>query len=181
MSKSAGENILRLNNLTKTYILGRRRNAKKAQKAIQKLQKKYEKLVAKDQMAEAKKLGEKLDKAQYLFVGEEYEKSYQKTTGKTLKKRPNDSGSVVHALSNVDLEIKKGDLVAVIGPSGSGKSTLLNMLGLLDEPTAGQIFLNGQNVAAIEHSDLPEIRSKQLGFVFQSFNLIPTLSALENV
>ena len=181
MSKTSGETILKLSNLTKTYILGRRRNAKKARRAIQKLEKKYEKLLGKDETAEAKKLEKKLEKAQRLFVSEEYEKSYQAITGKSLRKRPKDSGSVVHALNSVDLEIKKGDLIAVIGPSGSGKSTLLNMLGLLDEPTAGQIFINGQNVAAIEHSDLPEIRSKQLGFVFQSFNLIPTLSALENV
>ena len=99
----------------------------------------------------------------------------------TSEKRSKDRGAVVHALRGVDLEIKQGELVAIMGPSGSGKSTLLNMLGLLDQPTAGQIFINAKNVASIKKRDLPDIRSNQLGFVFQSFNLVPTLTALENV
>lgn len=122
-----------------------------------------------------------LDKAQQLFVNEQYEESYRVVTGKRLKKRPRDRGTVVHALNGVDLEIKAGELVAIMGPSGSGKSTLLNMLGLLDQPTAGQIYLKGKNVASIKSRNLPDIRSKELGFVFQSFNLVPTLTALENV
>ncbi|MBI2591859.1 ABC transporter ATP-binding protein [Candidatus Saccharibacteria bacterium] len=122
-----------------------------------------------------------LQKAQELFVNEKYEQSYRLVTGENLQKRSKDRGSVVHALNSVSLEIKRGELVAIMGPSGSGKSTLLNMLGLLDEPTAGQIFLKGKSVTSIKNRDLPDVRSRELGFVFQSFNLIPTLTALENV
>ncbi len=175
------EPILKLNNLTKTYIVGRRKNAKRAQKAISALQKKYEKFIAKNNELEAKKVARVLQKAQTLFANEQYEASYKTVTGKSLRKRPRDRGSVIHALNSVDLRINKGDLVAVIGPSGSGKSTLLNMLGLLDDPSSGQMFLNGKSVASISHNELPEIRSRELGFVFQSFNLVPTLTALENV
>ena len=164
----------------KTYILGTRKNAKKAQKAIQKLQKKYERQVAKKDAA-ATTTEAVLKKSQSLFASEKYEQSYLTITGQVLKKRSKDRGAVVHALRGVDLEIKQGELVAIMGPSGSGKSTLLNMLGLLDQPTAGQIFINAKNVASIKKRDLPDIRSNQLGFVFQSFNLVPTLTALENV
>jgi len=122
-----------------------------------------------------------LKRAQNLFANEKYEESYKLITGKDIKYRPKDKGAVVHALSGVDLHIEKGDLVAVMGPSGSGKSTLLNMLGLLDQPTAGQIFIQGQKVTAIKKRQLPGIRSKELGFVFQSFNLVTSLTALENV
>jgi putative ABC transport system ATP-binding protein len=177
----ATDTILKLNRLTKTYILGKRKNAAKAQKAIQKLQKTYQHLVNNKDEQAAKKTGAVLQKAQAHFAGEEYEKSYQTITGKHLKKRGHDRGNVVHALNGVDLEIKKGDLVAVMGPSGSGKSTLLNMLGLLDQPTLGEMFIDNQNVSAIKNRELPRIRSKELGFVFQSFNLVPTLTALENV
>ena len=172
--------ILKMNNLMKTYILGTRKNAKKAQKAIQKLQKKYERQVTKKDAAAATTEAV-LKRAQSLFASEKYEQSYQTITGQVLKKRSKDRGAVVHALRGVDLEIKQGELVAIMGPSGSGKSTLLNMLGLLDQPTAGQIFINAKNVASIKKRDLPDIRSNQLGFVFQSFNLVPTLTALENV
>lgn len=165
----------------KIYILGTRKNAKKAQKAIQKLQKKQEKLNSKGQNAPAAQIEETLKKAQLLFTQEKYEASYKVITGKTLKKRRRDRGAVVHALNGVSLDIKAGELVAIVGPSGSGKTTLLNMLGLLDQPTAGQIFLKGQNVALIKWRHLPDIRSKELGFVFQAFNLVPTLTALENV
>ncbi len=173
--------ILKLDSVYKTYVLGNNKPARKAQKAIEKLQKKYEKLVSKEGEAAAKKLGRTLDKAQRLFSQEKYAKSYKVITGKNLRAGRKNTGSVVHALSNVSLEISKGELVAIMGPSGSGKSTLLNMLGLLDQPTAGQIYINGQNVSAIKPKDVPDIRSKQLGFVFQSFNLIPTLTAAENV
>ena len=175
----AAETILKLDNAMKIYILGGRKNAKKAQKAIQKLEKKYEKLSAKGQNAPAAQLKETLKQAQLLFAQEKYEDSYKTLTGKTLKKR-RDRGAVVHALNGVSLDIKIGDLIAIMGPSGSGKSTLLNMLGLLDQPTAGQVLLKGQNVELIKRRHLPEIRSKELGFVFQSFNLVPTLTALEN-
>lgn len=175
------EVVIKLNNLTKTYILGTRKNAEKAQKAIAKLQKKYEQVSRSGNNVEQQNIGRVLQKAQVLFANEEYEKSYYVITGKKLKKRKRDRGAIVHALSGVNLEIKKGDLVAIVGPSGSGKSTMLNMLGLLDEPTAGQIFLNNKSVATLKHHELPQIRSSELGFVFQSYNLVPTLTALENV
>jgi putative ABC transport system ATP-binding protein len=173
--------VLKLRNLTKTYIIGNRKNAYKAQKAILKLHKKYEKDCEKNQIGCIKEDEQILKSAQSLFASEKYEESYKLVTGKHLKKRPKDRGDVVHALTSVDLEIKKGELVAIMGPSGSGKSTLLNMLGLLDQPTAGQIFIQGQKVTAIKKRQLPTIRSKELGFVFQSFNLVTSLTALENV
>ncbi len=175
------EDILKLKNLTKTFIMGNRKNAKKAQKAIQKLQDKYEKASERHDQEKVIKDEKILKKAQLLFAQEKFEESYKTVTGKRLRARPRDRGVVVHALNGVDLTIQKGDLVAVVGPSGSGKSTLLNMLGLLDEPTAGQIFIKGRNITAIRRHEIPDIRSHELGFVFQSFNLVTTLSALENV
>ena len=174
------EVVLKLSRVSKTYIIGSRKNAVKAQKAIQKLHKKYEDDC--EQNKACKKDDEKvLNKAQDLFALEKYEESYKAIKGKVLEVRPKDRGAVVHALNNVSLEIKKGELVAIVGPSGSGKSTLLNMLGLLDAPTAGQIYLQGVNVTTLKGKKLPYVRSNDLGFVFQSFNLIPTLTALENV
>lgn len=174
------EPILKMQNLTKTYILGRHKNARKAQKAIQNIQKRYENLVATNNSTEARKLEKVIISAQKLFTEEKYGACYKLITGKTLGKRKA-HGSVVHALNGVTMEINKGDMIAVVGPSGSGKSTLLNMLGLLDKPTAGQIYLRGQNVAGLKGRSLPAIRSDQLGFVFQAFNLVPTLTAIENV
>jgi len=87
----------------------------------------------------------------------------------------------VPAMRGVNLEIKKCDFVSIQGPSGSGKSTMMNMVGCLDIPTKGEIFLNGQNIAHMEESELAQVRGKQIGFIFQQFNLIQTLSALENV
>jgi putative ABC transport system ATP-binding protein len=176
-----GETILKLNKISKIYIIGTRKNAARAQKAIQKLHKVYEDECEKEDVECSKETEILLGKAQALFSKEKYEESYQLITGKTLKTRPKDRGAVVHALNDVTLEIKKGDLVAIIGPSGSGKSTLLNMLGLLDSPTAGLIYLGKMNVTGIKNKKLPSIRSEDLGFVFQSFNLIPSLTALENV
>lgn len=175
------DTILQLKSLTKTFILGNRKNAKKAQKALQKLQSDYEADSAKNDKTKTKTEEDKLKKAQQLFADEQFEESYKMVTGKHLRARPRDRGVVVHALNGVDLEIKNGDMVAVMGPSGSGKSTLLNMLGLLDDPTAGQIFIKNRNITAIKRRELPNIRSRELGFVFQSFNLITTLTALENV
>lgn len=174
------ETILELNNLTKTFILGNHKNAKKVQKAIQKLQKKYENASQDGNKKLAEELEKRLQKAQNYFANEQFGKSYTTVTGKSLRQR-RDRGVVVHALNGINLNIQKGDMVAIMGPSGSGKSTLLNMLGLLDEPTTGQIFINNQNITAIKHRELPNVRSKDLGFVFQSFNLVTTLTALENV
>lgn len=176
----AAETMLKMQDLSKIYILGKQKNAKKAQKAIEKLQKKYVRYSVKGNTELAAKSEKLLQESQRLFALEKYEDSYEALTGKKLKAR-HDKGSVVHALQDVNLDIKTGELVAVMGPSGSGKSTLLNMLGMLDQPTAGQIFIKDTNVTAIKNRTLPGLRSKQLGFVFQSFNLIPTLTALENV
>ncbi len=87
----------------------------------------------------------------------------------------------VHALRGLNLAIEKGDFVAIMGPSGSGKSTLVNAIGCLDTPTSGHIFLDGQDISLLEESDLAQIRGKKIGYIFQQFNLIPTLTAAENV
>lgn len=87
----------------------------------------------------------------------------------------------VEALKDVSINIEKGEYVALMGPSGSGKSTLMNLLGCLDSPSRGQYWLNGKEVSTMEDSELAEVRNKDIGFVFQTFNLLPRLSALENV
>ena len=87
----------------------------------------------------------------------------------------------VEALKTVSLDIAKNEYVALMGPSGSGKSTLMNLLGCLDSPTQGEYWLNGIEVSTMDDSELAEVRNKQIGFVFQTFNLMPRLSALENV
>jgi putative ABC transport system ATP-binding protein len=87
----------------------------------------------------------------------------------------------VHALRGVNLEIREGEFVAIMGPSGSGKSTLLNVLGCLDRPTEGSYFLGDDDVAQMPDAELSRIRNRRLGFIFQSFNLIPTLTVLENI
>jgi len=87
----------------------------------------------------------------------------------------------VHALAGLDLGIDVNEYVALMGPSGSGKSTLMNVLGCLDSPTAGSYHLNGQNVANLDEDALADIRNREIGFVFQTFNLLPRYSALENV
>jgi len=88
---------------------------------------------------------------------------------------------VVHALDHVDLEIQPGEYISVMGPSGSGKSTLLNLLGLLDKPTSGNYWLNDADVSSMGDNALAEQRQQNIGFIFQSFHLIPRLNALENV
>jgi len=87
----------------------------------------------------------------------------------------------IPVLKGITLDILKNDYVALMGPSGSGKSTLMNILGCLDSPTAGQYILNGQDVSKMEDDDLADVRNKEIGFVFQQFNLLPRLSAAENV
>ena len=88
---------------------------------------------------------------------------------------------VVHALDHLSLEIPDGEYVSIMGPSGSGKSTLLNILGLLDTPTSGRYTLDGVNTSTMDDSQLAHVRQQKIGFVFQSFHLVPRLSALENV
>lgn len=87
----------------------------------------------------------------------------------------------VHALKNVSLEIKKGELVAIMGPSGSGKSTLMHIAGCLDTPTKGSVIFEGKDVSKLSEAELAKIRNKKIGFVFQSFNLIPRTTAQDNV
>jgi len=89
--------------------------------------------------------------------------------------------SLVRALAGVSLNVQRGEFIAIVGPSGSGKSTMMNMVGALDIPTEGGIYLDNQNIAHLHESDLAQIRGRKIGFVFQSFNLIPTLTAKHNV
>ncbi|MEP5253990.1 ABC transporter ATP-binding protein [Winogradskyella rapida] len=88
---------------------------------------------------------------------------------------------IVHVLKGIDLDIKRGEYVAIMGPSGSGKSTLMNLLGCLDTPTAGSYNLNGKDVSQMSDDDLADIRNTEIGFVFQTFNLLPRTTALDNV
>ncbi len=87
----------------------------------------------------------------------------------------------IHALLSVDLNVKKGEFVALMGPSGSGKSTLMNILGCLDSPSSGEYILNGIRVSEMTDNELAEVRNKEIGFVFQTFNLLPRSTALDNV
>ena len=98
-----------------------------------------------------------------------------------LKKTYIMGSTIVNALQSITLDIHRNEFVALMGPSGSGKSTLMNLIGWLDTPTSGEYILNGQNVSTLDDNDLAEVRNKEIGFVFQTFNLLPRLSALENV
>jgi putative ABC transport system ATP-binding protein len=100
---------------------------------------------------------------------------------RNLQREYDMGGEIVRALRGVDLTIRKNEYVAVMGPSGSGKSTLMNMIGCLDSPTAGEYWLNGHRVSELSDDELARIRNKEIGFVFQTFNLLPRATALHNV
>ncbi len=98
-----------------------------------------------------------------------------------LVKDYGDGENIVHAVNKISITIKEGEFVAIMGPSGSGKSTLMNILACLDRPSDGKYILNGEDVSNYNRTELARIRGKELGFVFQSFNLLPRMTALENV
>ncbi|MGD9276694.1 MAG: ABC transporter ATP-binding protein [Candidatus Pacearchaeota archaeon] len=100
---------------------------------------------------------------------------------KNVSKHYHMGENIVKAVDGVSLSIHKGDFVAVMGPSGSGKSTMMNLVGSLDVPTKGAIYLDNENVSYLSESDLAELRGKKIGFIFQQFNLIPNLTVKENV
>lgn len=98
-----------------------------------------------------------------------------------LKKSYILGGNTVEALKGITISFEEGDFAAIMGPSGSGKSTLLNLIGCLDKPTSGKYYLGGEDVSQLNDDELSEIRSRKLGFIFQSYNLIPQLSVMENI
>jgi putative ABC transport system ATP-binding protein len=100
---------------------------------------------------------------------------------RNLQREYDMGGEIVRALRGVDITIRKNEFVAVMGPSGSGKSTLMNLVGCLDSPTAGEYWLNGHRVSELEDDELARIRNKEIGFVFQTFNLLPRATSLHNV
>jgi len=100
---------------------------------------------------------------------------------RALKRDYDMGGEVVHALRGVDLAVRRNEYVAIMGPSGSGKSTLMNLIGCLDTPSSGEYWLNGQMVSTMSDDALARVRNKEIGFVFQTFNLLPRATALHNV
>ena len=98
-----------------------------------------------------------------------------------LQRRYQMGGETIHALRGVDLNVERGEYVAIMGPSGSGKSTLMNMIGCLDTPDEGEYWLNGQLVSGMKDRELARVRNKEVGFIFQTFNLLPRAHALHNV
>jgi putative ABC transport system ATP-binding protein len=99
----------------------------------------------------------------------------------SVHKRYQLGATTVHALKGVSLELHQGEFTAIVGPSGSGKSTLLHLVGCIDEPDAGRVLIGGQDVAHLSDDDRSRLRNQRIGFIFQSFNLVPVLSVLENV
>ena len=102
-------------------------------------------------------------------------------TGENLTKVYKMGDVEVHALRGIDFQIKRGEVIAIMGPSGSGKSTLMNLLGCLDRPTSGEYILDGERVSNLKDDQLAAVRNRKIGFVFQSFNLLPRATALANV
>ena len=102
-------------------------------------------------------------------------------TIRDLVKHYDDGNSIVKAVDHIDLEVEKGDFVAVVGKSGSGKSTLLNLIGALDRPDSGQVIIDGKNVFRMKDEQLAVFRRQKIGFIFQNYNLIPSLNVWENV
>lgn len=102
-------------------------------------------------------------------------------TIRNIYKIYNEGDSEVRALNGISMDVDKGEFVAIVGQSGSGKSTLMNTLGCLDVPTAGEYLLDGENVEDLSEDELSEVRNRKIGFIFQGFNLVPGLTALENV
>src|SRR5512147_1296435 len=98
-----------------------------------------------------------------------------------ISRRYQMGAETIHALREVSLEIQRGEYVAIMGPSGSGKSTLMNLIGCLDTPTSGRYELNGVDVSQMDDNQLAEVRNREIGFVFQTFNLLPRSNALHNV
>jgi len=98
-----------------------------------------------------------------------------------LRKTYGEGEAVVHAVDGINMSVEVGEFVAIVGPSGSGKSTLLNLLGCLDLPTEGHVFIDGEDTAALSLKALTRVRRQKVGFIFQEFNLLPVLNALENV
>lgn len=98
-----------------------------------------------------------------------------------LIKKYNLGGQIIHALNDVSFSVDRNEYLALMGPSGSGKSTLMNILGCLDSPSSGSYILNGKEVSRMDDDELANVRNKEIGFVFQTFNLLPRLTALENV
>jgi putative ABC transport system ATP-binding protein len=112
--------------------------------------------------------------------GARYHRSYSMISLRGVSKHFDGKRQVI-ALDSIDLEVSRGEMVSIVGPSGSGKSTLLNLIGGLDGPTAGEIRIDGQAIAALSDDDLTRLRRDKIGFIFQFFNLLPSLTCLENV